>query len=131
MQHVTATLAGGSRKFTCCIFFKVIHQSTLTSRHLFLVTMTPGRHFIGHPTFQSSMLARVVCTCQVGFHLKFLLSSKLSALKTTYQFQNIIRCLSSISVTNGSIYNSRKWQFSAVEHSMCDDHFVFVLIVFC
>ena len=68
-----------------------------------------------------SFLACVVCTCQVGFHLVFPLSSKLSALKTTYQFQNIIFYLSSISVTNRSMYNSRKWQFSAVEDAMCDD----------
>ena len=68
----------------------------------------------------TSMLARVECICQVGFHLKFPLSSKLSALKTTYQFLNIICCLS-----NRSMYNSRKRQFSAVEHSLCD-YFLFL-----
>ena len=67
------------------------------------------------------LLACVVCTCQVGFHLKFPLSSKLSALKTTYQFRNIIFYLSSISITNRSLYNSRKRQFLALEDSMCED----------
>ena len=69
-----------------------------------------------------SLLACVVCTCQVGFRLEFPLSSKLSALKTTYQFQNMFFYLPSISVTNGSMYNSRKRQFSAVKDSMCDDN---------
>ena len=68
-----------------------------------------------------SMQARVVCTCQVGFQLKFPLSSKLSALWTTYLFQNITCHLSSISVTNWSLYKSRKRRLSAVKQPMCDE----------
>ena len=78
-----------------------------------------------------SILADVVCTSQVGFHLNFHFLVSLVLYKQHNQFQNIICCLSSISVTNGSMCNCRKRQFSSVEHYMCDHYLFLFLSFFC